>query len=77
MEVIEYQSNDYPALLRYIKNPPKQLYIEGNKKILNQRAISIIGSRECSTKGRQVAKEFAFELARQAITIVSGMALRN
>ena len=77
MEVIEYQSNDYPALLRYIKNPPKQLYIEGNKKILNQRAISIIGSRECSMKGRQVAKEFAFGLARQAITIVSGRALRN
>lgn len=77
MELIEYQSNDYPALLRYIKNPPKQLYIEGNKKILNQRAISIIGSRDCSEKGKRVANEFAAELARRGITIVSGMALRN
>lgn len=51
------------------------MYVEGNKKILNTNAISIIGSRSCSEEGWKTARRFAKELVGQNITIVSGMAL--
>ena len=51
--------------------------MEGNIDILNNRAISIIGSRQCSMYGYQTAKTFAKDLSLQGITIVSGMAVRN
>lgn len=48
--------------------------MEGNKKILETNAISIIGSRSCSENGARIAKKFAKDLVEQNITIVSGMA---
>lgn len=75
MEVINYESNSYPVLLRYIKNPPQKLYVEGNKDILNNISISIIGSRCCTEGGYKLAKKFAKDLAGQNLNIVSGMAV--
>lgn len=75
MEVINYESNSYPALLRYTKNPPQKLYVEGNKNILNNMSISIIGSRCCSEGGYKLAKKYARDLTNQNLNIVSGMAV--
>lgn len=61
--------------MRLIENPPKILYVEGNKGILNTNSISIIGSRSCSNEGIGIAKKFARELAEQNITVISGMAV--
>ena len=45
---IKIEDNKYPEQLRKIENPPKQLYLEGNTKLLNVPGIAIIGSRECT-----------------------------
>lgn len=71
---ITIESEKYPAKLRKIKKPPKQLYLEGNIELLNQNAISIIGSRNCTPKGKKLTEKFATELSQQGLVIISGMA---
>lgn len=71
---ITIESEKYPKQLRKIKNPPKQLYFKGNIELLNENMIAIIGSRNCSERGGNLAEKFAAELFDQGLTIVSGMA---
>ena len=71
---IRIENSQYPDALRKIKNPPKQLYLEGNIELLNKNSIAIIGSRNCSENGKILAKKFAKELGEQGLTIISGMA---
>lgn len=66
--------NDFPENLRVIKNPPKQLFFEGDISLLSTPIISIVGSRSCSENGIRLANKFATELSLQNITIASGLA---
>jgi DNA processing protein len=74
MVKITIENEKYPDKLRKIKNPPKQLYLEGNIELLNENIVSIIGSRNCTPKGRELAGKFAEELSYQGLVIGSGMA---
>lgn len=72
---INVDSKYYPERLRNIDSPPKQLYCLGNLELLNYKNnIAMIGSRNCSSYGERVAKEFAYNLAKEDICIVSGLA---
>lgn len=64
----------YPKQLRIIKNPPKQLYLDGNIELLSTKGIAIIGSRNCTKYGEKMAKKFTKDLCIQGFTIISGMA---
>lgn len=71
---INIENELYPRKLRETENPPKKLYVLGDEKTLNTDSLSIIGSR-CSTPyGDKIANTFANRLAKNGITIVSGMA---
>lgn len=71
---INILNKEYPEILKTIPNPPKQLYVLGNEKILNEKGVAIIGSRVCTPEGAKVAEQFAKELSRKGICIISGMA---
>ena len=75
MKTIKITDIKYPKRLKEIKNPPKQLYIEGDEKLLNNKSIAIVGSRNCTNYGIKYAEEFAKELSKNNITIVSGLAI--
>lgn len=65
---------DYPSLLRDSPNSPLALFIAGNPTQLWTPAIAIVGSRAPSPGGRDNARDFATELARNGLTIASGLA---
>lgn len=71
---INFEDEEYPENLRNISYPPKQLYVLGDISLLKQKCISIIGSRVCTEKGAKIAEDFAKELSKRKICIVSGMA---
>lgn len=72
---ININSKYYPEKLRNIDDPPKELYCLGNLELLNYKTnIAMIGSRNCSNYGERAAKDFAFNLAKEDICIVSGLA---
>ena len=74
IEEISIEDKDYPIRLMNIKNPPKQIYVIGNKKILNKKGIAIVGSRNCTEKGAENAKLFGANIALEGFTVISGMA---
>ena len=75
MKTITINDKDYPSKLRNIYNPPKQLYILGNYKILNGFSIGIVGTRGCTRYGKEIAKSFGYNLASYGVNVVSGMAI--
>lgn len=74
MKIITQKNECYPAKLLQIQNPPEELYVEGNEKLLNQDAIAIVGTRNCTRYGEKCASKFARELSKKGICIVSGLA---
>ena len=77
IKTINKEDEKYPESLRAISKPPKTLYAIGNIELLKSESIAIVGSRDCSEYGLEMAKKFSWELANKGITIVSGMALRS
>jgi len=74
MKVIYQAENNYPEKLKGIYAAPAKLYLLGDETILNKPSIAIIGCRQASDYGKKVAFHFAYELAKQGIVIISGLA---
>lgn len=74
IDIITIKDKEYPNILKEIEDFPLMLYIKGNKNILNNKNIAIIGCRECTEYGRKAAVYFSYNLAKENITIVSGLA---
>lgn len=74
VQLVHYQQADYPQMLKNIYAPPATLYLKGNKKLLNTKAIAVIGTRKASDYGKRVAKEMARGLVEQQWTVISGLA---
>lgn len=72
-EVITIENERYPNRLRSIKETPKTLYIKG-QFLQNEKCFAIVGTRRCSSYGKEVAFNFAKELSQAGIVIVSGLA---
>ena len=74
IDIINIEDKDYPLMLKEIYDPPISLYIKGKRNILNDKNIGIVGCRECSDYGKKAAEYFAYNLSKQNINIVSGLA---
>ena len=72
---IEISSNEYPQQLKNIYDPPLKLYALGNVHILKQLSIAIVGSRRATEYGRKIAFQFANDLTKKGINIISGLAI--
>lgn len=66
---------DYPALLKEIRDYPKELYYIGDPKLLEEKCVSVVGSRKTNQYGRSTAYSFGKALGQRGITVVSGMAV--
>jgi len=74
IEAICVKDGDYPENLKNIYDPPAILYSKGILTGARTNAVAIVGSRRCSVYGLQMAERLAFDLAKEGIIIVSGMA---
>ncbi len=73
--VINLLDPRYPALLKEIPDPPPILFIRGDIGLLTQPQLAMVGSRNPSASGSQLAHDFAGSLSRHGLTITSGLAL--
>lgn len=73
-KVIPYTSKAYPASLLTLHDHPIVLYVCGDIKPIDQRSIAVIGTRDCTLYGREIAEKFSEDLANLGFTIVSGLA---
>lgn len=65
---------DYPANLRTIYNRPPFLFVSGEISEADKYSIAVVGTRSASDRGIELARSLSSELARQGVTVVSGMA---
>ncbi len=74
--IMTYSDPRYPRILKYIDKPPAVLYFKGKPIDFDKRfCVSMVGTREMSDYGRDMAYKFSYELASAGAIIVSGMAL--
>ena len=74
MRAVTRISDDYPARLSAIYDPPPTLYFLGEGTLMDERSFAIVGSRRCTRDGQRAAREIAETLAREDVSVVSGMA---
>ena len=58
VKVIRREDDTFPDKLRREDLKIKQIYVEGNEKILNDFGIAVIGSRNSSKEGEKITQEF-------------------
>ena len=74
IELISICDKDYPDYLKQIYDKPISLYVKGNKKILNEFSLAIIGCRENSNYGKEVAMAVTKGIVNKKIITISGLA---
>ncbi len=74
VKVLTYHDTGYPSRLKEIYDYPPLLYIRGSLLPDDEWCLAIVGTRRATVYGRQVTEEIVTDLARNRITIVSGLA---
>lgn len=64
----------YPARLKEVYDRPPVLYVRGELLPDDEWCVAVVGTRRSTIYGRQVAEELSRDLARNRITVISGLA---
>ena len=67
--------NQFPALLKEIPSPPKEIYIIGDLPSEDLIWLGVVGTRKFSTYGKEVCEKIIEGLKGYGFVIVSGLAL--
>jgi DNA processing protein len=74
IQVLTWNDPSYPQRLTELDQSPPVLYMRGELCAEDEWTVAIVGTRRPTAYGKQVAEEVAGSLARQGITVVSGLA---
>lgn len=75
INIICYNEKIYPKILNQIDNKPVYIYVRGNINNLYSDNAAIVGSRNATKYGMDIARKFAKEIADRNVNIVSGLAI--
>lgn len=73
-EILLFCDEKYPRLLREIPDPAPVLTVKGKTEFFNRDCVAIVGPRNASFNAIAFAKKIAFDLGKNSIITVSGMA---
>jgi DNA processing protein len=73
--IVRGVDDDFPPLLASIYDPPVALWLQGELREDDRLAVAIVGSRRCTTYGREQSGRFSALLAQSGLTIISGGAV--
>jgi len=62
---------DYPLALRQLDTPPPLLWTLGQRKMLTQPMVALVGARNASSLGTRMAKSLAAGLSEAGYVVVS------
>jgi len=72
--LVTWADPDYPATLKHMYDPPMLVYVKGDLGCLNKPSVGIVGTRDASSYGLEVAGQLAHDLAQAGWCVVSGLA---
>jgi DNA processing protein len=73
--LLTFYDADFPQQLKLLDDCPGWLWVQGNRQLLADPAIAMVGGRRASPSGLALATEYAQALATAGLTIVSGLAI--
>lgn len=65
---------EYPERLKEIPDAPFALYVKGELPEEKRPSVAVVGARNATYEGRQLAEKFGRELAENGVQVVSGLA---
>ena len=72
---IAYYEDEYPERLKPYRDRPAGLFVKGKLPDDEIPSVSIVGARNCTEYGQQMAEYLAYELASNEVQIISGLAI--
>lgn len=72
--IIDYTNPKYPKRLLEISDHPVLLYVQGDFLPCDSHSIAVVGTRNASIYGNEVAERISQDLAAAGFTVVSGLA---
>jgi DNA processing protein len=72
--VLTWEDATYPRNLREAYNAPPVLYVRGRIEERDEWAVAVVGTRQASVYGKEVARMLGTGLAQAGVTVVSGLA---
>lgn len=74
VQLLTWDSPQYPRYLLELPQPPPVLYVRGELLETDRWAVGIVGTRRLTRYGRQVTHNLVSGLVANGVTIVSGLA---
>lgn len=74
IRVVTFLDKDFPQKLNHCADAPLLIYMKGSANLNASRSLSIVGTRNATTHGREATERIVEELAPLGVTIVSGLA---
>ncbi len=71
---VSREEEGYPEKLRHIYDAPFAIYVKGKLPRKEEKILAVVGARECSQYGKEMAAYLVSEIAKEGISIISGLA---
>ncbi|MBE5941113.1 MAG: DNA-protecting protein DprA [Lachnospiraceae bacterium] len=71
---VHMHSTEYPDCFKEISDSPIGFYLKGNMPSFTVPRVAIIGARDCTRYGSEMARFFGRELGKASVQIISGLA---
>lgn len=68
------EDKEYPERLKMIKDMPRGLFLRGELPEEKKKSVAVIGARDCTNYGKNIALEIGKALAEHGVNVISGMA---
>lgn len=73
-EIIPYTSLKYPKRLLELPDYPILIYVQGELLPADNQSLAVVGTRQATIYGKEMAEKLSHDLAAAGFTIVSGLA---
>lgn len=74
VRIVSHRSPAYPAPLLTLANPQPFLFMQGEWRAEDRKAIAVVGTRYPSGYGARMARELSLGMSESGFTVVSGLA---
>ena len=74
IKIIKRGDANWPSVLDNLAQPPEVLFCKGNTELFKKPLVAIVGTRNATRYGMEVARKLAGQLAELGIVVVSGLA---
>lgn len=74
LEMVLWDDPAYPDALRSLEDPPPVLFVQGNRRLFEQPAVALVGTRKATSYGLRTTTLLASAAGNAGVTVVSGLA---